>query len=313
MVGSVQDRKGVDLFSRVAERARALGLPWRFTWIGQRTRRIRESSLVSDSVEWLGALPRHRVRRELAGADVFFLSSVDDPMPLSVVEAVQQRLRVVTYERVGSHEVLAGIPGYRSFGEYTPDAAFAALEDVLTEQVSEEGYQEVEDLFDIPAFTERMSAALSLPRSSDPDAIPRALDGERLTRAIEQLTNYRVAEFKELYDAGLYDDALRVGNSVLLDRSPMDVLLGMVEILTRQGELIEARRLLTVAALNAGDRARAWVNIARLARRLGPGGRALSTIAACEALRINPSARAALFVSRSALGVRRRQAPDRNH
>jgi hypothetical protein len=96
----------------------------------------------AESVEWLGALPRHRVRRELADPDVFFLSSVDDPMPLSVVEAVQQRLRVVTFDKVGSRELLGGVRGYRSFGEYTPEAAFTALDEVLREQVSEEDYQE---------------------------------------------------------------------------------------------------------------------------------------------------------------------------
>ncbi|GAA1285601.1 hypothetical protein Psi02_66240 [Planotetraspora silvatica] len=311
MVGSVQDRKGVDLFSRVAERARALGLPWRFTWIGQRTRRLGESTLVSDAVEWLGPLPRRRVRRELAESDVFFLSSVDDPMPLSVIEAVQQRLRVVTYERVGSHEVLAGVSGYRSFGEYTPDAAFAALQAVLCEPISEDGFREVEDLFDIPAFTERMSTALSLPRSADAGRSNGGLYDERLAARAEQRLDFRVAEFKELYDSGRHDDALRVGNTVLLDRSPMDVLLGMADILAQEGELTEARRLLTVAALNAGDRAKAWLTIGRLARGLGPGGKALSTIAAYEALRINPSARTAWALSRSALGARIRRRPDR--
>ncbi|MFG2885995.1 glycosyltransferase family 4 protein [Streptomyces sp. NPDC048297] len=111
MVGSMQDRKGLDLFSRVAELAYARGLPWRFAWIGHKTWRIGASTLLSDRVEWMGALSRDRVREELAASDVFFPSSVDDPMPLSVVEAVQQRLRTVTYHRVGSREVSRACPG----------------------------------------------------------------------------------------------------------------------------------------------------------------------------------------------------------
>ncbi|HEY1174970.1 MAG TPA: glycosyltransferase family 4 protein [Phytomonospora sp.] len=191
MVGTVQDRKGVDLFSRVAERA--AGRPWDFAWYGHRGG-VGEESLESPRVSWRGALPRRRVRAELARADVLFLSSVDDPMPLAVIEAVQQRLRIVTYGRVGSSEILEGVGGYRSFGEYTPDAALDAIAAVLADDVDEAAYGEVEELFAPARFAERMSTALSLAHDGPPPETPgptvAALDDETPeahTRAVDTL------------------------------------------------------------------------------------------------------------------------------
>lgn len=309
MVGSMQDRKGLDLFSRVAELAYGQGLPWRFAWIGHKTWRIGASTLLSDRVEWMGALSRDRVREELAASDVFFLSSVDDPMPLSVVEAVQQRLRTVTYHRVGSREVLEGVPGYRSFSEYTPDAALDALRRVLDEEVSETGYSDVEELFDIPAFSARMTTALGLPGPGEPvrhrdtddgseaDGESPDVDGwpnARFSAVLARHGKYLAEDFTRHFDAGRHDDALRVGTEILRRRQPVDVLIGMAEIRARRGESEEACRLLSAAAIAGGDRARVWTEVARVANLLGPRGRSIRQLARKEAVRVqlgNHSAR----------------------
>lgn len=207
MVGTVQDRKGVDLFSRVAERA--AGLPWDFAWYGHRGG-VSDAALESTRVDWRGAMPRHRVRAELAEADVLFLSSVDDPMPLAVIEAVQQRLRIVTYDRVGSKEILEGVSGYRGFGEYAPDAALDALKAVLADDVDEDGYRAVEELFAPASFAERMSTALSLAHEGPPPAAPGptagALDDETPeshARAVAELRTAGRAEDAELTERAL--------------------------------------------------------------------------------------------------------------
>lgn len=172
MVGTVQDRKGADLFSRVAERAALLGLPWRFSWLGHRMGAMSDRTLLSSHVDWRGALPRRRIREELAESDVLFLSSEDDPMPLAAVEAVQQRLRVVSHHGIGTHEILSGVRGYRGFPEYTPESALAAIADVLGDEVEETGYTEVQELFDITRFGERMDLALGLTGTDGPAAPP---------------------------------------------------------------------------------------------------------------------------------------------
>ncbi|MEU6087614.1 glycosyltransferase family 4 protein [Streptomyces sp. NPDC047085] len=313
MVGSMQDRKGLDLFSRVAELAYAQGLPWRFAWIGHKTWRIGPSTLLSDRVEWMGALSRDRVREELAASDVFFLSSVDDPMPLSVVEAVQQRLRTVTYHRVGSREVLEGVPGYRSFAEYTPEAALDALRHVLDEQVSEEEYRDVEELFDISAFTARMTTALNLARPGD---MPRALpadapeqaeepDGETsyaegpFSAVLSRHAKYLAEDFTRHFTAGRHDEALRVGTEILRRRQPVDVLIGMAEIRAARGDADEAFRLLSAAAIAGGDRGRVWSEISRVAGDLGARGRAIRQLARKESIRIDLANRSARLLKPS--------------
>ncbi|MDX3238023.1 glycosyltransferase family 4 protein [Streptomyces sp. ME03-5709C] len=304
MVGTVQDRKGVDLFSRVAERAHSLGLPWRFSWIGWKTPRVGEKSLLSDRVEWMGALSRDRVREELAASDVFFLSSVDDPMPLSVVEAVQHRLRVVTFDRVGSREVLQGVPGYRSFAEYTPEAALEALREALADEVSAAGYREVEELFDIPAFTTRMTTALGLRTGGSAAGVDtsagRAADTEGdageespFAAALVQQVRFMTEDFVEHFTAGRDEDALRVGAEILRRRQPADVVIGMAEIRARRGETSAALNLLAALACVGGTRSWAWSEIARVAGLLGPEGRAVHRLARREALRIRLANRAA--------------------
>ncbi|MEU6350015.1 glycosyltransferase family 4 protein [Streptomyces sp. NPDC047072] len=294
MVGSMQDRKGLDLFSRVAELAYTQGLPWRFAWIGHKTWRIGPSTLLSDRVEWMGALSRDRVREELAASDVFFLSSVDDPMPLSVVEAVQQRLRAVTYHRVGSREVLEGVAGYRSFAEYTPEAALEALRRVLDEEVSETDYQDVEDLFDIDAFAARMTTALGLP---GPGEGSREEHTDAFDAVLSRHGRYLAEDFTRHMEKGQHDDALRVGTEILRRRQPVDVLVGMAEIRARRGQTEDAVKLLSAAAIAGGERARVWTEVARVAELLGARGRSIRSLARKEAVRIQVGNRSARLLA----------------
>ncbi|SER37586.1 Glycosyl transferases group 1 [Streptomyces sp. yr375] len=234
-------------------------------------------------------LSRDRVREELAASDVFFLSSVDDPMPLSVVEAVQQRLRTVTYHRVGSREVLEGVAGYRSFAEYTPEAALDALRRVLDEEVSETDYRDVQELFDIPAFAARMTAALGLETRGgrpDGDGTGSGSPNERFSAVLARHGTYLAEDFVRHFTAGRHDDALRVGTEILRRRQPVDVLVGMAEIRARRGEPEEACRLLAAAAIAGGDRARVWTEVARVADLLGARGRSIRQLARKEAVRV---------------------------
>jgi glycosyltransferase involved in cell wall biosynthesis len=223
MVGTVQDRKGVDLFSRVAERAALLGLPWRFSWLGHRMGALADRTVVSDHVDWRGALPRQRIREELADADVLFLSSEDDPMPLAAVEAVQQRLRVISHHGIGTHEILSRLGGYRGFAEYSPEAAFGALAAVLNDPVDEDGYAAIQELFDITRFGERMDAALGLAGSAGPlgpEGIPTApvptvsALGDRTPAAL-------LKHVRGLIAAGRTKDAQLYAQAVLRKHAPI--------------------------------------------------------------------------------------------
>jgi glycosyltransferase involved in cell wall biosynthesis len=235
MVGTVQDRKGADLFSRVAERAALLGLPWRFSWLGHRMGAMSDRTLLSRHVDWRGALPRKRIREELAEADVLFLSSEDDPMPLAAVEAVQQRLRVVSHHGIGTHEILCGVRGYRGFSEYTPEAALTALGDVLGDEVDETGYTGIQELFDITRFGERMDLALGL-QGTDAQAAPPAHPLPTVPAMSDRTPAAHLAHVRKLATAGRTTDALAYGDRVLRNHPILELDRTVAELRDRNRE-----------------------------------------------------------------------------
>jgi len=60
-------------------------------------------------------------------AQIFFLSSIDDPCPLSAIEAMQSGKQCVAYKATGTAELIEGVPGCVTFDEYSPEAALAAI------------------------------------------------------------------------------------------------------------------------------------------------------------------------------------------
>ncbi|GMA35848.1 glycosyltransferase family 4 protein [Demequina litorisediminis] len=157
MVGSVQARKGADWFSRVADLAAERRLPLDFVWVGGGTPDIYQSPAVA----WKGHLPRRSAEAIVRASDVFLLSSVDDPMPLSALEAIAAGVRIVAYTGVGSDEVLAGVRGYASYDRHDPEEMLAAVEAVLTQEVDAAEYQAIVDTFSVEAFSERLLAVVA--------------------------------------------------------------------------------------------------------------------------------------------------------
>lgn len=167
MTGVLDPRKGVDLFSAVADRAAAFGRPWRFHWLGGI--HSRDAGRRSPNVTWWGWVDN--VEEFLAKADVFFLSSKDDPFPLSCLEALRARRRCIAYAATGVAEAMRDVRGCAVYKEHTPEAAFAAIDKVLGEEPDAQAYRRVHDGFiKVAAFARRMDDILSLPgRGEDPD------------------------------------------------------------------------------------------------------------------------------------------------
>lgn len=165
MVGSLNRRKGYPLFVRTAALAAERGLPWLFHWVGG----LGESDLapVSSVICWWGwrdsALPL------VVQADVFFLSSVDDPQPLACLEALALRKRVVAFAGTGSSEVIADLAGCRVFDQHQPEAAVVALQEALEEEPELERHLErVSRYAGVNAFEERLELALESSGQSIP-------------------------------------------------------------------------------------------------------------------------------------------------
>lgn len=160
MVGSQQKRKGIELFSRVADIVCSSGLNWEFVWLGGYTKAA-EGCYRSDNVQWKGHVSQEEVHSYMVSASVFFLSSVDEPVGLCVVEALNNDLPCLVYKKVG----IANFIKLNNFGEvfdiYDPHEAYK----LLIKMASHKGEYKiskniVSEIFDIKNFSIRMLVAI---------------------------------------------------------------------------------------------------------------------------------------------------------
>lgn len=158
MVGSINERKGADLFSRVADLAAERHPDWQFHWVGGMA--TMDSIYQSDRVTWHGWqwVPKDVVSR----CDLFFLSSLDDPCPLAALEAGSMGKRLVAYRETGTAEIIDGLRGCRVFETYEPDAVTAAIEEALGDGKGVgSGIQEaVKSISGVEAFVDRLDQAM---------------------------------------------------------------------------------------------------------------------------------------------------------
>jgi len=160
MVGTRQARKGVELFSRVADIAKHQGLPWRFRWLGSPTKNG-NNLYHSPNVEWAGHVSEADVRRELQDCSLFFLSSIDDPMPLSVGEALASGVPAVVYRKTGFSDYISFHRCGEVFDYYDAEHAFLKIRSVLDRpDFYHSNQSDVNSIVGAKAFARRMTIAL---------------------------------------------------------------------------------------------------------------------------------------------------------
>jgi glycosyltransferase involved in cell wall biosynthesis len=107
--GTTDWRKGPDLFCEIAARALAAQPNLRFAWAGGDADYHRDwlaDRGLADKVQFLGT--RGDVRHLLHAADLFLLSSREDPMPLVALEAAATGLPVVCFAGAGDIPTFVG-------------------------------------------------------------------------------------------------------------------------------------------------------------------------------------------------------------
>ena len=108
-VGEANLRKGIHYFAMAAARLRRTSRGYALRVAGGVTPRVAEQSLCR-GLEFLGRIPRDRLREEFAAADVFVLPSLSEGSAEATYEALAAGLPVVTTRAAGS-VVRDGIEG----------------------------------------------------------------------------------------------------------------------------------------------------------------------------------------------------------
>ena len=186
MAGTLQPRKGVSLFSEVADLAAEAGLPWTFKWAGGEVG-LSEGVYRSENVDFVGNLDGAGVLKFLNDADVFFLSSEDDPFPLACLEALQMKKRVIAYRLTGTSEILDGFSGCAVYEEHAPEAAFEALRRAVGAPYDVERCDALNAEFALPGFVKAMSEAIGAFYEPPQEAAPPPASARQKVAAIVHL------------------------------------------------------------------------------------------------------------------------------
>jgi glycosyltransferase involved in cell wall biosynthesis len=135
-IGYADMRKGVDIFLQTADQARASSPDVHFIWLGNLSPEAEElrSAMPASQRERVHFAPfTEHVEPFLATADVFFLSSREDPFPAVVLEALAAGLPVVALHGSGGSEELARANGRLVDGNDTAGIVSALVECVAEE------------------------------------------------------------------------------------------------------------------------------------------------------------------------------------
>ncbi|PGZ93592.1 glycosyl transferase [Bacillus pseudomycoides] len=100
-VGFAEYRKGVDLFAQVASLVRTADSNIYFIWIGSKDVTFVDKIPDEHKVNVIFINPTDKIGLYNAGADLFLLTSREDPFPSAVLEAMDVRLPVIGFKDAG--------------------------------------------------------------------------------------------------------------------------------------------------------------------------------------------------------------------
>lgn len=149
MVGTIQSRKGPRLFDEVAIESNKLGLNFSFTWVGPRVLSKKDGDYkFSHHVEWIEQIQRNEIYDLYSKSDIFLLTSIDDPLPLSATEAAAAGLIVLSFKNTGTSEVVNEVYGDEfQFERYDKGDVVNLLKKIEDGKRSEIDYSKISSKF----------------------------------------------------------------------------------------------------------------------------------------------------------------------
>jgi glycosyltransferase involved in cell wall biosynthesis len=154
MVGYLMQRKGVDFYSKLADYAKDKNPNWKFYWIGGPGGE-RKPLYFSENVTWMGAQASPHYYYDKI--DLFFLSSIDEPMGLVCAEALMHHKKCIVYKNTGFAEFIGDIEGCSIYEAYTVESAYEVIEKAISTSLDIAKTDKLlNHYFSVEAFSKRL-------------------------------------------------------------------------------------------------------------------------------------------------------------
>jgi len=160
VVGSKQPRKGVELFSAVADLAASNGHSIDFHWCGPDTP-LGSGLYYSPNARWQSSLPESQVMQLMRQADVIWIPSTEDPAPLVLTEAVSLGVPVVASSAVGNIELADRLGVGVAADAKTPAEWLEVIHEMVSFRPSISGRAAFLEHFGLKKILDRLAASIT--------------------------------------------------------------------------------------------------------------------------------------------------------
>ena len=227
--GSGDRRKGLDIFCQVAARVVPGVSDAHFLWIGDDTTALAKDCKewvqtlgLQDNVHFLGVLEDPDVYlRHMAGADLYLMTSREDPYPSVILDAMEARVPVVGFADAGGFAELleAGAGILVPFEDR--EAMAAAIGALLMEparatRMGEEGQRIIDTRFHFVDYVHDLLALVGCPRPKVSVVVPNYNYAHYLPSRLGTIIAQTYKPYEVIFlDDNSTDDSVAVASAIL--------------------------------------------------------------------------------------------------
>ena len=226
--GQGDRRKGIDLFCQVAARVAQAFPQAHFVWIGddsteltQECKAWLQSSGVEGNVHFTGVLQPDECLRHIAGADLYLMTSREDPYPTVVLEAMEVGLPVVGFQDAGGFAELleegAGVLVPFEDRDAMAEAVKRLLVDVArTLQMGKEGKRIVDTRFNFQDYVYDLLRLVGNPCHKVSVVVPNYNYARYLPKRLDTIMAQTYTPYEIIFlDDNSSDDSVAVADAML--------------------------------------------------------------------------------------------------